>query len=134
MISIYRGTFRRKRYRRPLALALLVAAGALVAGAVAACLRGGSDGGLVVLGRVRGHLVAMCWGALVALIAAGLTGLRRPMARVAVAVPLAVLGLPVLVIGTLIGMLSDEQQRAEDLTAPGREGRGGGWSSNRATP
>ncbi|MFJ6051153.1 hypothetical protein [Streptomyces sp. NPDC092307] len=110
-------------YRRPLAIALTAVAGALVAGALAAGLWGGSDGGLVVLGKVRGHLVAMGWGALVALIAAALTGLRQPMARIALAVAPAVLGVPVLLIGTLGALLSDEPKRTQDLAAPGNEGR-----------
>ncbi|MFI7356591.1 hypothetical protein ACIBTP_21920 [Streptomyces avidinii] len=48
-------------HRRTLAFALLAMAAVLVAGALAAYLRGGSDGGRVVLNRLRGHVVAMGW-------------------------------------------------------------------------
>ncbi|MEJ8645079.1 hypothetical protein WKI68_35420 [Streptomyces sp. MS1.HAVA.3] len=64
-------------HRRPLALALLATAVVLVAGVLAACLWGGSDGGLVLLSQLRGHVVAMGWLTLVSLLGAILLGVRH---------------------------------------------------------
>ncbi|MFE1874541.1 hypothetical protein ACFW9N_27280 [Streptomyces sp. NPDC059496] len=114
---------RRSSARALLAVAAALVAGALVAGALAACLWGGSDGGLVVLGKVRGHFVTTCWLALAALIAAALLGVRKPATRLAVALPLAVLGVPVLIIATLLALLTGGDVRTQDLASPDRDDR-----------
>lgn len=64
-------------HRRPFALALLAGAVALVVTALAAYLWGGEHGGLVLLGRLRDHVVAIGWLTLVALIAAIVLGTGR---------------------------------------------------------
>ncbi|MFJ3726225.1 hypothetical protein ACIPYQ_27200 [Streptomyces sp. NPDC090045] len=110
-------------YRRPLACALLAMAAALVATALAAHLWGGSDGGLVVLIRVRGHFVAIGWLTLAALCGAVLLGLRKPMTRVTVGVPVLGLGAPVMVLVTMLAMLDGGQEQTRSLAAPGRDDR-----------
>ncbi|MFF2792226.1 hypothetical protein ACFVT6_36645 [Streptomyces sp. NPDC058049] len=112
-----------KSHRRITALALLAVAAALVAAALAAYFWGGSDGGLIVLSQVRGHVVTMGWLALVALIGAVLLGARKPATRLAVGLPLAVLGIPVLSIATLLAMLTGGDARTQDLASPGRDDR-----------
>ncbi|MGZ9929899.1 hypothetical protein ACXNSR_08365 [Streptomyces sp. NC-S4] len=114
---------RRTTARALLGVAAALVAGALVAGTLAACIWGGSDGGLVVLGKVRGHFVTMCWLALVAVIGAVLLGARKPATRLAVALPLAVIGVPVLCIATLLAVLTGGEVRTRDLASPGRDDR-----------
>ncbi|QES53813.1 hypothetical protein DEJ51_05740 [Streptomyces venezuelae] len=110
-------------YRRPLAIALTAGAAVLVAGALIAYRWGGSDGGLVILNEVHAHFVAMGWLALVSLIAAALLGARRPYTRVALTLPVAVLGIPIMTIFTMLSLLAGGQERSESLEAPGREDR-----------
>ncbi|WP_405788229.1 hypothetical protein OG753_10620 [Streptomyces sp. NBC_00029] len=110
-------------YRRPLATALSAVAAVLVAVALIAYRWGGSDGGLVILNKVHGHFATMGWLALVFLIAAALLGAQRPYTRVALALPVAVLGVPVMTIFTMLSLLGGGQEQSESLGAPGREDR-----------
>lgn len=110
-------------YRRPLALVLLAGAAVLVAGALAAYRWGGSDGGLVVLSHVRGHLVTLGWLALAALCGAVLLGGRKAKTRVALGVPLLALGAPVMCLATLLAMLDGGQEQTRSAAAPGRDDR-----------
>ncbi|WP_327386383.1 hypothetical protein [Streptomyces sp. NBC_01207] len=109
--------------RRTSALVLLAVAAALVTGALAAYFWGGPDGGFVVLGEVRGHFVTMGWLLLVALIGAVLLGARKPATRLAVGLPLALLGVPLLSIATLLAVLTGGEGRTRDLASPGRDDR-----------
>ncbi|MCY0925028.1 hypothetical protein OTB20_02150 [Streptomyces sp. H27-H1] len=110
------------RYRRPSAGLLLGVAGALVATGTAAFLQD-HPGGLVLLGRIREHLVLLGWLALAALTGAVLLGLEKSAARIALCVPLLVLGIPfVLMAGVLSGPAGpSEETRSE--SAPGRTDR-----------
>ncbi|MFJ3965800.1 hypothetical protein [Streptomyces sp. NPDC090036] len=110
-------------YRRPLAIALSAVAAVLVAVALVAVRWGGSQGGLVVLHQVRGHVVAMGWVTLVALIAAVVLGVRRPYTRVTLALPVALLGVPLMTIVTLLSLLDGGQEQSQSLPAPGRDDR-----------
>ncbi|MER7734369.1 hypothetical protein ABTX80_26120 [Streptomyces erythrochromogenes] len=110
-------------YRRPLAFALIALAVVLVATVLAAYRWGGPDGGLVVLNRVGTHSVAFGWVALAALCGAVLLGVRRPMTRVTVGVPVLALGAPVMCIVTLLSMLGGGQEQESSVAAPGREDR-----------
>lgn len=110
-------------YRRPLAITLSVVAGVLVAVALVAVRWGGSQGGLVVLNQVRGHVVAMGWVTLVALIAAVLLGVRRPYTRVTLALPVALFGVPLMTIVTLLSLLDGGLRPSQNLPAPGRDDR-----------
>ncbi|WP_158754241.1 hypothetical protein [Streptomyces sp. NRRL F-2580] len=109
--------------RRPLACALLGLAAALVATALAAYRWGGSHGGLVVMSQVRGHVVVLGWLTLAALCGAVLLGLRKPMTRVAVGVPVLGLGAPVMCLATLLALLDGGQEQTRSLAAPGRDDR-----------
>ncbi|MFA7767660.1 hypothetical protein [Streptomyces sp. NRRL S-448] len=112
-----------KSHRRTTALALLAVAAALVAAALAAYLWGGSNGGLVVLGQVRGHVVAMGWVTLVALIGAVLLGARKPATRLVLGLPVAVLGVMVMSLATLLTLLDGGQEQTRSLKAPGQDDR-----------
>ncbi|WP_030965178.1 hypothetical protein [Streptomyces sp. NRRL S-378] len=110
-------------YRRPLACALIALAVALVGTVLAAFRWGGPDGGLVVLNEVGRHFVALGWLSLTALCGAVLLGVRRPMTRVTVGVPVLALGAPVMCLVTLLAMLDGGQEQAESQPAPGRDDR-----------
>ncbi|MFF4422044.1 hypothetical protein ACFY04_14855 [Streptomyces sp. NPDC001549] len=112
-----------KSHRRTTALALLAVAAALVAAALTAYLWGGSDGGLVVLGQVRGHVVTMGWVTLAALIGAVLLGARKPATRLALGLPVTILGVMVMSLATLLALLDGGQEQTRSLKAPGREDR-----------
>ncbi|WP_314249606.1 hypothetical protein [Streptomyces sp. DSM 40907] len=98
-------------------------ASALVAAALAAYFWGGSDGGLIVLGKVRGHFVTMGWLALVALTGAVLLGARKLATRLALGLPVAVLGVMVMSLATMLALLDGGQEQTRSLKAPGRDDR-----------
>ncbi|MFC9298846.1 hypothetical protein ACFTWH_31075 [Streptomyces sp. NPDC057011] len=110
-------------YRRPLAVALLAGAVALVSAALAARRWGGPHGGLVLAHRVGDHTVVMGWLALFALGAAVLLGLRTVASRVAFGTPVLVLGVPLVFLYTVLAELAGGQQQTESHEAPGRADR-----------
>ncbi|MFF8270214.1 hypothetical protein ACF059_22970 [Streptomyces sp. NPDC016562] len=110
-------------YRRPLAYALLAGAVALVTTALAAHRWGGPQGGLVLLSQVKAHFTAMGWLTLVALGAAVLLGVRTPAMRVALGVPVLVLGVPVMFLATVLAQLGGGQEQTRSVAAPGRDDR-----------
>ncbi|MCX4802720.1 hypothetical protein ACFWWM_13505 [Streptomyces sp. NPDC058682] len=109
--------------RRTSARVLLAVAAALVTGALAAHFWGGPDGGLVVLNRVHGHFVTMGWLALVALVGGILLGARKTATRLALGLPVAVLGIMIMALATLLTLLDGGQEQTQSLTAPGRNDR-----------
>ncbi|MFI1065328.1 MULTISPECIES: hypothetical protein [Streptomyces] len=112
-----------KSHRRTTARALLAVAAALAAAALAAYFWGGSNGGLVVMNQVHGHFVGMGWVTLVALVGGILLGARKTATRLALGLPVAILGVMVMSLATMLAMLAGGQEQTQSLTAPGRDDR-----------
>ncbi|MFD9409656.1 hypothetical protein ACFWBN_21935 [Streptomyces sp. NPDC059989] len=119
-------------YRRPLSLALLAGAVALVAAALAARRWGGPHGGLVLAHRVAEHTVVIGWLSLIALGAAILLGLRTVAPRVALGTPLLVLGAPLMLLYTVLAYWTADSRRPRATRPPAA--RTGAWWWNGVTP
>ncbi|MFE2562081.1 hypothetical protein ACFXGT_39980 [Streptomyces sp. NPDC059352] len=111
------------RYRRPSAFLLLTVAVVLGVAAVAG-LQSGDEGALILLLRLREHLLLIGWLALAALTGAVLLGPAKSSLRLPLVTVLLVIGVPTLLIGGWASAVfggSDEAVKTE--SAPGRGDR-----------
>ncbi|WP_412078534.1 hypothetical protein ACLF6K_33565 [Streptomyces xanthophaeus] len=111
------------RHGRPLAAALLAAALALLATAAGGFLYGGDSGGYVLAVRAREHAVLLGWLVLAALTGAVLLGPAKSTVRLALCVLLLTIGIPVLLMASLLMAMFGGAEETKNEAAPGRDDR-----------
>ncbi|WP_030545594.1 hypothetical protein [Streptomyces exfoliatus] len=122
VIHIDRGIMNFTRYRRPSAFLLLTVAVVLGVAAVAG-LESGDEGALILLLRLREHVLLLGWLTLGALTGAVLLGLAKASLRVPLAAMLLVIGVPTLLIGGWASAFGGSDETVKTESAPRRGDR-----------